>query len=174
MPNATQSATRKESQMEFLVRNLRTAISFLPDSDSRHMTALRFSGLPVIIDGVYGWERFLSFVFSWQPMIDDAHNPSNKCQNWSAGLNPDHREEEKVLKEMEKALFLCHYLSALITNSRISIAWAKLDEGNPRKGEWLSESSELMDALSSLNTPDQWKTVQQINKKMRDLLRAIH
>lgn len=165
----------KESSLQYLLRNLRKVISFLPEHNSRHLNALNHRGLPITIKDVYGWQGFLQFVYSWQPVDENImKNSDSQGMAFSTGLNLDPRKEADIVKEMEKVLFLSHHLCAMVTYSKVCIAWAKLDEANHRKEEWLSESSELLEALEELYTPDQWKAVQTINQKLRDLLRTIY
>lgn len=175
MAKAIPADERKESPMEFLARNLGVAAKHLPQSDSKHLNHIAERGLPILIKGAYNWESFLRFVFSWQPVYNETKPTSGKHELvWSSGLNTDPRDEEVIRKEMEKVLFLTHYLNAMITNSKIAVAWSKLGEDNPDKTEWLHESVELKDALESLDKAEQWKEAMQIGVKMRELLRAMH
>lgn len=166
-------AAKKESALEYLTRNMRNVVRFLPDPESRHMNALNERVLPIIIvGGAYSWKGFLQFVWSWCPVDDGTAFKTQRTNEWSVGLNPDHRDGAVVLKEMETALFLCHYLNALVTNSKISVAWAKLEEDNPNKEWWLYESIGLLRELEEVEV-DQWKAVQEIGKKMRELLKKM-
>lgn len=165
----------KETSIEYLLRNLRVATDYLPDPSSRHMNGLNRRYLPVDLSGVHCWEDFLRFVFSWQPTDDGTQlKTGNHYSDWSVGLNTDPRDKKIILEEMEKVLFLCHYLQALITNSKLSVAWARLDEDDPGKEGWLDQSSDLLQALHEYNEPNMWKEVQAVCKKMRELHRAIN
>ncbi len=174
MSNASLIKTGKETPFEFLFRSLRTATRYLPKAESGHMNMIAKRNLPISLKGVSNWEGFLSFVFSWQPFDDGTHlKPGNEYSDWAVGLNLDTRDEDKILKEMEKVLFLCHYLGALVTISKISVKWSHLDEGLEKDG-WLNESKELEDVLETLDKPGQLKDIQALGEKMRGLLRAIH
>ena len=163
---------QRETPEQFLTRNLRVAVKHLPEWDSKHMNYLEYRGLPIPINGVYGWQNFLIFVHSWQPITDDSPDSGNNCLGWSTGLNLDQRDEKDVLAEMEKVLFLCHYLSALVKISKISAKWSHLDEGI-EKDKYLKESKKLEGILETLDKPYQLKEIQALGEKLRRLFQAM-
>ncbi len=162
---------KKESKAEYLIRNLRAAAAHLPDYESKHMIKINNTLLPAHFGPAAKWSQFLTFIHSWQP-IDDLNQTDNGSCDFSVGLNADSRDEEVILKEMETVLYLTSYLNVLVTESRIAVAWAMLDESS-QKDTWLSESKGLSTTRYETQVTKDWKAVQKIGKQARDLLFQI-